>query len=112
VTCEACLPEEITWRNITAPPTYTDAQPCQTCQRLVRRWWGFWFDWPPRRLSRAVFCSERCQWRAQADQRKTDRADARRRACAQCGEVFEPDRADAQFCRPRCRQKAYRERHR
>ncbi|MCP3860035.1 MAG: hypothetical protein GY704_10315 [Phycisphaeraceae bacterium] len=32
--------------------------------------------------------------------------------CAECGEPFEPKRADAQFCGSACRQRAYRQRQR
>lgn len=32
-------------------------------------------------------------------------------ACERCGRNFEPKRADARYCSPRCRQAAYRRRH-
>jgi hypothetical protein len=40
------------------------------------------------------------------------RAEARgaTRVCAECGETFEPTRADAKFCSGGCKQKAYRKR--
>jgi len=33
-----------------------------------------------------------------------------RRACAQCGDRYAPQRSDSLFCSPRCRTRAYRSR--
>lgn len=67
-----------------------------------------------KRHARHHFCSEACK-RKQASQRyaaiaRQRRAEARgpSRQCAVCGEPFEPARADARYCSPACKQKAYR----
>jgi hypothetical protein len=45
--------------------------------------------------------------KAARDRRTAERGT---RECEECGETFEPSRTDGKFCRPACRQKAYRKR--
>jgi hypothetical protein len=81
---------------------HLDLHPCPTCARPM------YFS---RYIERAVPCSYQC-----AHRRKLEMQQAKRRvqhqtiACAECGEMFEPTRSDAEFCSSRCRQKAYRKR--
>jgi hypothetical protein len=79
--------------------------PCENCGRLVHNTEG----WKPRRR---VYCCERCKLAQQATMARGRRTQARgaTRVCAECGETFEPPRADAKFCSVRCKQKAYRKR--
>ena len=58
------------------------------------------------------FCSEVCQSKAVAAVARDRRRQKRglTRCCDQCGESYEPNRADALFCSGACRQKAYRQR--
>lgn len=52
-------------------------------------------------------CSPRCAAVAAAARRAAHRTG---RACADCGQPFQPGRADAVFCSDACRQRAYRKR--
>lgn len=49
----------------------------------------------------------RLAWRCRGDHRG-----CYRRVCVVCGEVFYTGRPEARYCRPACRQRAYRNRHR
>ena len=76
---------------------------CQLCGRRVR---------PPRWLTRrdgthVYYCSPGCAGGADRLARQVTLDD---RACQECGELFTPRRTDNQFCKPACRQKAYRQR--
>ncbi len=53
-------------------------------------------------------CSKACYWRQLRARRRTERDKV---ACAACGEMFVPKRADARYCSHACRQSAYRKRH-
>jgi endogenous inhibitor of DNA gyrase (YacG/DUF329 family) len=93
--CEEC---QLTWRSVR-----TSGQ-CEGCGRLVHNTEGFG--------RRRVYCSKRCELLRQHAIARQRRAEARgaSRACGECGEHFEPSRADAHFCSVRCKQKAYRKR--
>lgn len=70
---------------------------CGLCSRLfvgvlVRQW-----------------CSHECGERARAGRRDRTR-DRHARPCDHCGDVFTPPRDDGRYCKPACRQKAYRAR--
>ena len=57
------------------------------------------------------YCSWQCQNKGYAKQRREQRAERRENiTCEICGEAFTPKRADAKYCSPACRQRAYRER--
>jgi hypothetical protein len=76
---------------------------CQVCGRRVR---------PPRWLTRrdgthVYYCSPGCAGGADRLVRQVALA---HRACQECGTLFTPRRTDNQFCKPACRQKAYRQR--
>ena len=94
--CEACVREwHPSWLASRPEPI-----PCAGgCGVLVTDWYG----WRPTILT----CSKRCQERAAEEQRRVERP---QRACDVCGNEFVPSRSDARFCKPACRQKAYRER--
>lgn len=67
----------------------------------------------PRRLAPRTFCSEGCRRRVVDCETKAKRQAARgdlTRHCEVCHEEFTPQRADARYCSPACRQRAYRER--
>ena len=82
------------WYDVT--PGHTHSR-CTGCGRLLART-SFW----PARL-----CSEDCQRTARNTRRRVERAG---HTCPSCGNAFTPPRADARYCSPACRQKAYRER--
>lgn len=96
--CERCKPDAA-WH-----PTHSSGA-CEGCGRPVHNTEG------PRRR-RHVFCSERCVEIYQSAVARQRRSEARgtTRACGECGEYFEPARADAKFCSGACRQKAHRKR--
>jgi len=62
------------------------------------------------------YCSGQCAkavWRARAKARRLAARAAREDVtCRVCGQAFTPKRADAVYCGPSCRQKAYRQRQR
>jgi hypothetical protein len=100
--CEAC------WQA--AEDANNDAVwshgPCENCQRPVYE--------SQRRKRRHHYCCEDCREKHQllaihalARQRRTE-ARGSSRPCQECGERFEPARADAKFCSARCKQKAWR----
>jgi hypothetical protein len=56
-------------------------------------------------------CSTACDRVTDNERRRTHRADIRNGAtCEQCGSTFDPPRTGARYCKPACRQKAYRAR--
>jgi hypothetical protein len=81
---------------------------CETCGRLV------YYTERPRGHRRWAFCCDDCQSQHQSAYQaaiaRQRRAEARgpSRPCLECGEHFEPTRADAKFCSGRCKQKHYR----
>lgn len=81
------------FRWIPAPP-----RTCRTCGRLFYACATRW-------------CSDRCENAERTERRREAREQARSRHwCRECGERFTPPRADARYCSPACRQKAYRKR--
>jgi hypothetical protein len=69
---------------------------------------------PSRRMAARTFCSESCRRRTVACEAKAKRQAARgdlTRRCEGCHERFTPQRVDARYCSPACRQRAYRKRH-
>ena len=92
--CKECRNE---WKRFEAP------KPCEGGGRPVHQ--------RARSRSFRSLCSFRCESRVAADKARSKRAKARLpRLCEQCGETFEPRRADSRYCSPACRQKAYRRR--
>jgi hypothetical protein len=110
--CDACWQASLTFELDGIPHTLDSRETysgnCPACRRLV-----YQTDW---RAYHHHYCCDRCrryhESGFQAALVRQARAEARgpSRPCAQCGEPFEPRRDDAQFCSPRCRQKAYRKR--
>lgn len=94
--CVDCRPPDVRWSPIVS---------CATCSRRVTTEFS-------RRRMRRTFCSNRCSWRWYTTRRNDLTADARRRTCDGCGDVFVPARRDALTCSPGCRQRAYRQRRR
>jgi len=84
------------------------SEPCEGCGRAVRN-----TEWGNRRH---IYCSEACakgcEVRRHSAIARDRRAEARGRTriCAECGETFEPARADTRFCSGVCKQRAYRKR--
>ena len=74
-------------------------EPCAGgCGVLV----SHWYSWQKIRT-----CSTRCSERMEAGRRRVQRETGR---CAGCKEEFTTKRADARYCGPACRQRAYRDR--
>ena len=90
-------------------PDALGSAPCASCGRMVHNTESRW-------QRRWTFCSDACQRRHQSTYQagiaRVRRAEARgvSRPCEECGEHFEPTRADARFCSSACRQKAHRKR--
>ncbi len=86
-------------------PDLNPPEPCEVCGTLVLS--------RPRSRFRYVYCSWECQQELQRRIRNK-RAQVRRRlpdrACARCGERFQPTRSDSRYCSGRCRTAAYRDR--
>jgi hypothetical protein len=84
---------------------YTKGRACVGCGRLVHNLRDLIYR-------KHRFCSESCQAKAVAAVARDRRRQKRglTRCCDQCGESYEPSRADALFCSGACRQKAYRTR--
>jgi predicted nucleic acid-binding Zn ribbon protein len=61
---------------------------------------------------RKKYCCENCTNQAGIKNRKERKAQARKRKCQVCGEMFIPPRNDAKFCSDKCKQAAYRNRKR
>lgn len=100
--CESCAPAYL--KRDDGWPVYTIY--CHTCERPVR---GSWHNLRAQRF----FCCERCEWQHYNEIEKERRATQREHTtCRQCGATFEAARADAAYCSPACRQKAYRARKR
>lgn len=104
--CEQCKcpPWDVHWRPNNTCELYDvlgDAQGCLGCGRPV-------VFGDLRRRKHAV-CSQRCRIDAQRRER-ADYMASRRHTCTNCGEEYEPTRADSQYCSSACRQKAYRDR--
>jgi hypothetical protein len=96
---------------------------CPGCERTVmvrehgNRRWRYSNDWeasPDRHAVQYVFCSTRCRSRIDraraAGRRAEKRAESAPHLCSGCGEVLDGRRADAAYCSPACRQRAYRRR--
>jgi hypothetical protein len=81
------------------------ASPCEACGRPVHQM-------ERRRTRRHVYCCDQCKANGEAGIARERRATARgsTRPCADCGEHFEPTRADVRFCSGACKQRAYRKR--
>jgi hypothetical protein len=85
-----------------------ESRECATCGRPVHN--------TDRRGRRWVFCCDQCRAQHQSSRQaavaRERRAEARdvSRPCLECGEHFEPRRADSKYCSPACKQKAYRKR--
>jgi hypothetical protein len=98
--CEQCRSDD---REV-----YTSG-PCECCGRTVH-------NTEPRWHRKHNYCSDNCKQRHESDCQsaiaRQQRAEARgpTRVCEQCGEHFEPVRADARFCSGVCKQRAYRKR--
>ena len=97
------LPLDASWVNRYTRSGAVLETECQVCGRRVR---------PPRWLTRrdgthVYYCSPGCAGGADRLARQVTLDD---RACQECGELFTPRRTDNQFCKPACRQKAYRQR--
>jgi len=132
--CETCAPAEgwvnpvpvedkPGWVKFTArgplplDETFWPSQPCEckSCQRPVR------LQRPASERAmnrieyygRHFFCSTRCRWRQQLDQRKrARRATKTEHRCVVCGQPIVDGRRDAKTCSAACRQRSYRERGR
>jgi len=109
---------------------------CHQCfEAYVKEWWGIKIigvfstekcancgrtvhQTELRLRAKRTFCCDACQTKHgavfYAERARKLRADQRgpSRECSECGDHFEPHRADAQFCSNGCRQKAYRKRDR
>lgn len=100
--CRQCASECVDLREYSSGP-------CANCGRVVH-------DAAWRFSRRYRYCCHHCELTDQsaraASAARQRRAEARgpSRACVECGETFEPSRADARFCSARCKQKAYRRR--
>ena len=96
--CKRCRPTPSYGRH----GRWCAPQPCESCGRPVH--------YRPSYRRRHVLCSSRCAWLAASKRRSATTGAARHKACAVCGTVFDPPRADARYCSPACRQRAYRQR--
>jgi hypothetical protein len=92
--CERCRSDEKEFRG---------PRPCENCGRAVHQEYS-------RHRYRRTFCCQLCERAVRVAAAKQERSDARSPRQCECGETFEPTRADAQFCSSRCRQRAYRKR--
>lgn len=93
--CHACFLAAYPGTNLVD----RDPRPCAVCSRLVC---GRGADYEP-----VTVCSTACKQVAWRVRRRLSRD---RFACAGCGGAFRPARADARYCTPACRQRAYRSR--
>lgn len=98
--CRGC---KETWRH------FRPVAPCRWCGRPVHvqvdgrtRYWTSCSEVCSRLESRRFWCGNA------REERRTARGEARR--CADCGESFEPQRADVRYCSGACKQRAYRRR--
>src|SRR5215469_16201654 len=92
---------------------------CRDCVQPKLKEFARWIqsgpcEWCGRELhisgSRLHFCTRYCHNARYVATRKAKRAEEHpnRRACAVCGETFEPRQSNALTCSSACRQKAYR----
>ncbi|MFJ7242364.1 hypothetical protein ACIQWB_35295 [Streptomyces olivaceus] len=86
-----------TGRGALLPPT-----PCEGCGLVVVR------HGDP--LLKRVTCSAACLTSLSASRDATRGNKGSGQPCATCGATITTGRADAQYCKPACRQKAYRQR--
>ena len=97
--CQQCLKPY--WRPVVSSGR------CEGCSRMVHNTEGY---------REHIYCSEvcatKCEVRRHSGIARERRAEARgpTRACAECGDQFEPARADTRFCSGVCKQRAYRKR--
>ena len=80
---------------------------CRGCERpfgLFRRGGVGW-----KRDGLCYRCAHEEDLKAARERRRAHRAN---RSCPQCGAIFTPSRSDGRYCKPACRQRAYRERSR
>jgi hypothetical protein len=95
--CSECRPTRwVEWWPTTS---------CETCGRAVTT----------EVISQAqawthAFCSEHCSSSWYTARRNERAAEARRKRCEVCDEIFDATRLDALTCSPGCRQRAYRRR--
>jgi hypothetical protein len=97
--CRQCLKPY--WRPVVSSGR------CEGCSRMVHNTEGY---------REHIYCSEvcatKCEVRRHSGIARERRAEARgsTRVCVECGEHFEPARADVRFCSGVCKQRAYRKR--
>jgi hypothetical protein len=102
--CRTCAKEEIRY-GLHSDAWLMKARPCEGCGRPVVQS----ESWSYRRQH--WLCSDRCRDIVRAAAARDRRRDAlEERPCEDCGELFEPRRADARYCSAACRQRAYRSR--
>ncbi len=94
--CKACAPKR----------QYQPAAPCAHCGRHV----ALQYD---RLFRRHCVCGYECRASLmialQKEKRRRERY-FKAVTCTQCGETFEPERADSRYCSSPCRQRSYRAR--
>lgn len=100
VLCETCAPDWLSAKAETAV-----SQRCAFCERVMV------FPLSVREMRRS-FCSESCSRAYHGRLRKERRTEDRKKVCEVCGGAFVATRKDAKTCSPKCKQRAYRERHR
>jgi hypothetical protein len=99
--CKERPPEGMEWAFVKLEKLRLSASLCHHCNRpvFVNR----------RKGRRYIVCSDRCREAVyNANARRWHRRPVQKRPCAVCGELFTPKRADALYCSPACKQKAYR----
>jgi hypothetical protein len=104
--CHGCVSKwHSSWLRAASEPT-----PCAgECGVLVSGWYRYSYyssNYEREGEPLHTTCSARCAERA----RNARRRKSTPTACASCGETFTPQRSDARYCSPACRQRAYRER--
>jgi predicted nucleic acid-binding Zn ribbon protein len=77
---------------------------CRSCSRAL----------PSNARVGTLFCSDVCRANHRFDARWEDFDSRKQQRCEGCGEALPLffSRADARYCSPRCRQRAFPERHR
>jgi hypothetical protein len=98
--CEQCLLSR--YRPVCS------SDPCEGCGRIVHN-----TEWGKRaHIYCSEVCAKKCEVRRHSGIARERRAEARgsTRVCAECGDHFEPARADTRFCSGVCKQRAYRKR--
>lgn len=99
--CLDCLPVEYDKKEPVCGPE------CPECGR-ERIYRAFDYRWYVTR----TYCSTACMDAAARKRRSALRREQRKRFCEVCLDEFTPDRKDGRYCKPACRQKAYRQRQR